>query len=226
MSFDPDSVRTVTFDSYSTLVDVDAVETALADRVDDPEPISRTWRERSLQYTFVGTVLGTDASFYDVNRDALEYAMAAHGIETTPDEREEILSVYHDLEPFDDVRESLERLDDAGYDLYVLSNGTPEMLSSMVDVAAIDELIEDAISAYELPTFKPDADLYRHAAGRTGTPIDRIAHVSAMWFDVQGAIEAGMQGVWIDRKKTPWEPFGPEPDLIGEGLEGLVELLT
>ena len=37
MAFDPDRVSTVTFDSYSTLVDVDAAERALADRVADPD---------------------------------------------------------------------------------------------------------------------------------------------------------------------------------------------
>jgi 2-haloacid dehalogenase len=48
-----DSIRTITFDSYSTLVDVEAVETALADRIDNPEPVSRHWRSRSLLYALV-----------------------------------------------------------------------------------------------------------------------------------------------------------------------------
>ena len=39
MAFDSDRVSTVTFDSYSTLVDVDAAEKALAERVADPEPV-------------------------------------------------------------------------------------------------------------------------------------------------------------------------------------------
>jgi len=227
MAFDSDLVSTVTFDSYSTLVDVDAVETALADHdaIDDPEPISRTWRDRSLQYTFVSTHLGHYEPFYDVLRDALEYALAAHDVESTPEERENLLEVYHDLRVFDDVREGLERLTEAGYDCYVLSNGSPEMLASMVEAAGIGDLLEDTISAHELATFKPDPDLYRHAAGRTGTPIQQVAHVSAAPFDVQGAIHAGMQGVWLDRKGAPWEPFGPEPDLVSEGIPGVVELL-
>lgn len=53
MSFDTEAVSTVTFDSYSTLVDVDAAEEALADRVTNPESVSRLWRSRSLAYTFV-----------------------------------------------------------------------------------------------------------------------------------------------------------------------------
>ncbi len=227
MTFDPDRVTTLTFDSYSTLVDVDAVETALADHpsVGNPTPIATTWRTRSMQYTLVGNQIATYKPFYDVIRDALEYALAVHDIETTADERETILAAYHDLTVFDDVRDGLERLQEGGYDCYVLSNGNPEMLASMVDTAAIGDLLADTISAHELAAFKPDPDLYRHAAGRTGTPIEQIAHVSALSFDVQGAIHAGMQGVWLDRTGTPWDPFGDEPDLTIEAIDELADRL-
>ncbi len=228
MTIESDAVTTVTFDSYSTLVDVDAVEGALETHtaVDDPASISRTWRERSMLYTLVANGIDAYDDFYGINRDALEYALAAHGLDVDEDEREEILSVYHDLEVFDDVRESVERLRSAGYDCYVLSNGTPEMLESMVEGAGIGDLLEGTISAHELETFKPAPELYRHAAGRTGTPIGEIAHVSALWFDVQGAVHAGMQGVWLDRKGDPEEPFGPDPDAVVSGLDELAAALA
>ncbi|WP_114578333.1 haloacid dehalogenase type II [Saliphagus sp. LR7] len=213
MTFDAERVTTVTFDSYSTLVDVDAAEKALAERVDDPEPVSKLWRARSLEYTFVANHIDAYQPFYEMNRDALQYALDAHDVDISQDERDEILAVYHELDVFDDVRDGIERLRDGGYDCYVLSNGNPEMLESMVDHAGIDDLVEDTISADKVRTFKPDADLYRHAAGRTGTPIDEIAHVTAGWFDVMGAQHAGMQGVRVDRNDAPWEPFDGKPDL-------------
>lgn len=227
MTLDPDAVATVTLDSYSTLVDVDAVEDALETHaaVDDPAPISRSWRERSMQYTLVANHIDAYGTFYDLNRDALTYALAAHGVDCDADTREDVLSAYHDLRVFDDVRASLERLRAAGYDCYVLSNGNPEMLASMVEGAGIGDLIEDTISAHELETFKPAPELYRHAAGRAGTPIDGIVHVSALWFDVQGAVHAGMNGAWLDRTGDPEEPFGPDPDIVVGGLDELADVL-
>ena len=225
MTFDPDRVSTVTFDSYSTLVDVDAAEEALAARVENPEPVSKLWRSRSLAYTFVATQLDAYQPFYEVNRDALQYALDARGIDISTDERDEILAVYHELDVFDDVRAGIERLRGGGYDCYVVSNGNPEMLDSMVDHAEIGGLIEDTISADEIGVFKPNANLYRHAAGRTGTPIREIAHVTAGWFDVMGATHAGMQGVWVDRKGSPWETFGTDPDLTIETFFELAEAL-
>ncbi|MFC6718442.1 haloacid dehalogenase type II [Natrialbaceae archaeon GCM10025810] len=225
MTFDPERVSTVTFDSYSTIVDVDAAERALADRVEEAASVSTLWRMRSLEYTLVANHLDAYQPFFEMNRDALRYALEAHGVDLPSSERDEILAVYHELDVFDDVREGIERLRDGGYDCYVVSNGDPEMLASMVDHAGIADLLEDAISADEVETFKPDAELYRHAAARTGTPIDRIVHVSAGWYDVLGAKHAGMQGAWIDRKGTPWQPFGGEPDLTVDSVFDLAEAL-
>jgi 2-haloacid dehalogenase len=225
MPFTPEAVSTLTFDSYSTLVDVDAAEQALAARVADPEPVSKLWRARSLEYTFVGNQIDRYQPFYEINRDALQYALDVHGVDIGEEERDEILAVYHELDVFDDVRDGIERLRDAGYDCYVVSNGNPEMLASMVDHADIGDLVEDTISADEVETFKPDAELYRHAAARTGTPIDEIAHVTAGWFDVMGAQHAGMQAVWVDRKGTPYETFGDDPDLTVETFDELAEAL-
>jgi len=226
MGFAPDSVRTVTFDSYSTLVDVEAAERALADRVPDPGPVSDLWRSRSLEYTFVANHTDAYKPFYEMNRDALQYALEVFGIDLSTEERDAILAVYHELDVFTDVRDGIERLRDAGYPCYVLSNGNPEMLASMVDHAGIADLLADTISADEVGRFKPDAELYRHAAARTGTPVERIVHVTAGWFDVMGAQHAGMQSAWVNRKTQPWDAFGGDPDLTIETFSELADALS
>jgi len=226
MPFAPGRVETVTFDSYSTIVDVEAAEKALAERVDEPRPVSQLWRSRSLAYTFIANHIDAYQPFYEMNRDALQYALDVHGADVTTEERDEILAVYHELDVFADVREGMAQLREAGYPLYIVSNGNPEMLDSMVAHADIGDLIEDTISADEVETFKPDAELYRHAAARAGTPIDRTAHVTAGQFDVAGAVHAGMQGVWVNRDSGPAEAFGPDPDLTVTDFFDLVEELA
>ena len=109
--------------------------------------------------------------------------------------------------------------------MYVLSNGNPEMLSSMVEHAAIGDLIEDTISAHEIETFKPHTSLYEHAADRTDTPVENVVHVAGPNFDVQGAIHAGMQGAWMDRYDNPWGRFDGEPDVTVETFYDLAEEL-
>ena len=95
------------------------------------------------------------------------------------------------------------------------------MLESMVAAADIEDVVADLISADEIRTFKPDVEIYRHAAARTGTPIESIAHVAGPTFDVQGAMHAGMQGVWINRTDGPWDPYAEQPDLTVETFSDL-----
>ena len=213
MTLDVERVETVTVDSYGTLVDPSAAERVLADRVEEPKPISDLWRSRSLAYTMVGNAIEFYQPFYEMNRDALQYALDVHGVDISTEDRDLILEVYHDLDVFADVREGISRLREGGYPVYVVSNGNPEMLDSMVENAGIGDLIADTISAGEIERFKPVPTIYHHAAERTDTLIDRIVHTAGPAFDVLGAMNAGAQGAWLDRENDPWESFtGREPD--------------
>lgn len=225
MDFDSDTVSTLTFDSYSTIVDVEAAAEALSDHTDNPESVSNLWRSRSLSYAMHSALVGAYQPFYEMLRDALDYALAVHNIDISEDERDEVLSVYHKLDVFEDIHDGLKRLTDSGYDCYIVSNGTPEMLESLVEQADIGEYIEETISADEVRIYKPAPEPYRQAAARTGTPIREIAHIAAGWWDVRGAIHAGMWGVRIDRKGLPWGPYDGTPDLTIETFHDLADEL-
>lgn len=221
-----DRVETVTFDSFSTLVDIDSTAPAVEGYVDDPIGFARDWHTRAAIYGMVGNYIDAYETYYDLHRDALEYLLAANGVSVPEEELAEMNAIYHEMEPFDDVRPGMERLDAAGYKLGVISNGDPPMLESLVRVAGIDGLLAATVSADEIHRHKPARELYRHAADRLETPVDRIVHVSNAVFDVQGAKHAGMQGVWIDRQNTPPEPFGPAPDLAVETMDELAAALA
>lgn len=225
MALDPDGVDVVTFDSYGTVVDVDDVERALERRVADPRSVSRLWRSRSLQYAMASSLLDDHEPFFDLLDESLSYALAAHGEDLPDAEREAILETYHSLDAFPDAQPGMDRLFDADYDLYVVSNGTPGMLTSMVEGAGISGLIEGTVSADEVERFKPAPEIYRRAAERADTELGRICHVSALWFDVQGANNAGMQTAWVNRGGGPTEPFGTPPDLIAEDFHEVADAL-
>jgi 2-haloacid dehalogenase len=223
-SFDPDRVTTLTFDSYSTVVDVASAEAALEGYVDDPTAAATLWRSHSLFYTMAANHIGEYEPFYELNRHAAAYALRAFDADVDEETYDEITGIYHYLDMFEDVRDGMVRLAEE-YDLYIVSNGNPEMLETMVATADIGGIIEDTVSADEVETFKPDAEIYRHAAARTGTPIDEIAHATAGWFDVHGAVHAGMQGVWVNRDDAPWTTYGPEPHLEVNSFHGLADEL-
>lgn len=122
----------------------------------------------------VSNFTDTYEPYYQTTKEALE----RYEVDLSAEDIEEIASVFHELEVFDDVREAMKRLYDAGYPLYIVSNGNPELLDTMVSRVNIGDLIEDTISADGIHTYKPDAQIYQYAAEETGTSIENIAHVA------------------------------------------------
>ncbi|MFB6281343.1 MAG: HAD family hydrolase [Haloferacaceae archaeon] len=231
---DADSIETVTVDSYSTLVDVDAGAAVLdeyVDGIEDPGAVADRWRSQYLLYSVIANEIDAYRPFRELIGMGLRYALEAHGHDVPEGTRREIRrAVYEDrLSVFDDVRDGIGRLVDAGYDVYVLSNGDPGMLDHLLAAADLDGVVADAISADEVGTYKPDPEIYRHAAARTGTPIGRVLHASGgAMRDVWGAKHAGMRTAWLARpaKALPRESLGPEPDLVVESFHDLAERLT
>ncbi|MFB6080111.1 MAG: haloacid dehalogenase type II [Haloferacaceae archaeon] len=228
------AIETVTVDSYSTLVDVDAQAAVLdevVDGIEDPQAVSGLWRSQYLLYSVIANDIDEYRPFRDLIDRGLRYALESHGHDVPAATREEIRrTVYEErLSVFDDVRDGIGRLVDAGYDVYVLSNGDPGMLEHLVAAADLDGVVADAISADEVETYKPHREIYRHAAARTGTPIDRILHASGgSMRDVWGAKHAGMRTAWVARpeKALPREDLGRDPDLVVEDFHDLADRLV
>jgi 2-haloacid dehalogenase len=224
MSFDPDPVETITFDSFTTIVDVHGSTTeALSRYLDDPAPVADVWRYRAVEYRMLSNFIDAYGTYYETTRDALEYALAVNGVDLDDDAVEDICSVFYDLYAFDDVRPAFERLVDAGYDLYIVSNGNQEVLDPMVENADIADLIEDCVSANEIRTYKPDVRFYEHVVDRIDTPAENTIHVATPWYDIYGANNAGMQSAWLNRRDLPWETFDGGPDLTVDTMPELAD---
>lgn len=228
-----DDIRTVTVDSYTTLVDVGSQVDALESHVtgmDDAESVSQLWRSQYIQYSMVANDIDEYRPFWEFIGKGLRYALEANGYDVSAEVRDEIRrEVYEDrLAVFDDVADGIERIVDAGYEVYVLSNGNPEMLRDLVSTADIGDVVADTISADEIETYKPDPAIYRHAARRVGVPIEEILHVSGGGFrDVWGAKHAGMKAGWLARpeQSVPREDLGRDPDFVVGSLDELADRL-
>lgn len=225
MTLDPESVAAVTFDSFSTLVDPRSAATVLEGRVADPEAVAAEWHDLAVRYATLSNHLDVDRTYTELHRDALAHLLAERGVAVEDADLNAMTAVYHDLDPFDDVAGALARLDAAGYDLAVLSNGEPAALDSLLDVTGVRDRVVATVSADEVGAFKPAAELYAAAADRLDAPVDAVAHVTAGWGDVMGAVNAGMDGVWLNRDDDPWPRFDGDPTLAVGTLHGVADAL-
>ncbi|HCO99941.1 MAG TPA: haloacid dehalogenase type II [Rhodospirillaceae bacterium] len=213
------------FDAYGTLLDFNSAVMQCRDTIgDDAERLSDIWRQKQLQYTWLRSLMGVHADFWQVTREALDFALAMVGIENE-ELRVQLMDLYRKLETFPEVTNVLARLRDAGVRTAILSNGAPDMLNDAVAAAGIDTLIDDVLSAEDVGVYKPDFRVYQLAVDMLGVAKKNICFISSNGWDTAGAAAFGYRVVWVNRNGQPVEYLPNQPDIEIDTLTSLPKLL-
>ncbi len=213
------------FDAYGTLVDFNSAVERSRDRLGDKaDALGELWRRKQLEYTWLRSLMNRYENFWRVTGDALDYSLAALGIDDAA-LRDDLMALYRDIEPYPDAVATLETLKRAGMRTAILSNGSPEMLAAAAESAGLAGLLDDLISVHAAGIYKPHASVYQLAVDRIGVTAEHICFQSANAWDIAGAAAFGFHAVWINRAGQPTErlPDGPAAEL--ESLAGLPALL-
>ncbi len=217
------------FDMYGTLVDPVRIWKKLEQYLAvsaDAVRVAEVWRQKQLEYTFRLTAMEIYEDFESVTRKALDYALAAAKQSLAPEQKDALMAQYNDLERFSDVEPGLQRLQQAGHPMIVFSNGSPGMLTAIMQAANLNPYFSGFVSVDEVRVFKPSPQVYQLAANRLGRPIGEVHLISSNPFDVVGANAAGMRAAWIDRSGGLFDTLGPRPDLVVSSLIGLADALA
>lgn len=217
-------VDALVFDVYGTLLEVGSVGRAAARVTHDPAGLVDVWRARQLQYTWLRSLMGRYEDFWAVTGDALDYALAAAGIDLDATARDRLLDAWLDVAPYPEVPGALAAL--APRRLAVLSNGSPRMLEECLSAGGLAETITDVLSVADVGIFKPHPSVYALAPKRLGLPAERMLFVSSNAWDAAGAKAYGLPVAWVNRTGAPVERLGVEPDLVVADLGGLAEHVT
>lgn len=222
------SREVLTFDLYGTLVDPLAIASELGRVLGDSDgrEAARLWRLKQLEYSFRLTAMGHYEDFRWVTSRALGFTLAAIGRHLPEGQPERLVELYDHLQPFPDVIPALRSLVILGYELAVLSNGTPAMIGNCLDNSGLGDFFGQRISTDEVRTFKPSPAVYRHAAGRLSRPVGQIRLVTSNAFDSVGASAAGMRTAWVNRSAAPFDTIGARPDLTVAALDRLPAALA
>ena len=214
------------FDAYGTLFDVHSAVGRGGARLDDKaQEVSNLWRQKQLEYTWLRSLMGAHADFWQVTSDGLDYALSACGVED-PELHKTLMELYLSLEAYPDVAGCLAALRQAGKITAILSNGSPSMLDSAVQSAGLAADLDHALSVEDVGIYKPDNRVYQLAVDRTGVPAERICFVSTNAWDASGAAHFGFRVAWMNRfGKQPERLPGTLSAIIG-GLDELPPLLS
>ncbi len=217
--------RVCVFDVNETLLDLAALDPHF-ERAFGDSSVRRTWFAQMLQLALVSTVTGAYADFGACQAAALEMVAARQGVDVSEGDRREILDGMRRLPPHPEVRESLERLREAGFRLATLTNSTLEVAEAQLNHAGIRDLFEQALSADTVRRLKPAAEPYRMAAERLGVEIAQVRLIAAHAWDIAGALRAGCAAAFVARPGMILDPLVDRPDVVGADLRQVTDRIV
>lgn len=105
-----------------------------------------------------------------------------------------MLAGFAELPPHPDAEPGLKRLREAGIPTIALTNGSAENTQKLLECSRLSTFIEKAISIEEVRRWKPNREIYLHAARSIGVEPDRLLLIAAHAWDIHGAKQAGLCG--------------------------------
>ncbi len=204
-------IKALVFDAYGTLFDVRSV----LGRCEEVFPghgadLTSLWRSKQLEYTWLRSLMGTYADFWQVTQDGLVFACRTGGVAPSQDQIESLMQAYLTLSPFPDVVDALNALRDVPCS--ILSNGSPKMLESVVRNAGLEGRFQHVLSVDEVRSYKPNPVVYQLAETHLQIQRREIGFVSSNCWDVVGGSAFGFKAYWLNRQNAPLEVLGFQPD--------------
>ena len=218
-------IDAVVFDAYGTLLDFNSAAARAQDSLGErAATLSELWRSKQLQYTWLRSLMGTYAPFWQVTRDALDHSLETLGIDDAA-LRSRLLQLYRQLEPFADVKRTLSELRARGFKMAILTNGSQELIDATCDHAGITPLLDAILSVDDVGIYKPHPSVYELACRRLAVARERIAFVSSNGWDAAGAAQFGFRVIWCNRYGQRMERLPARPHVEVRSLGEIPALL-
>src|SRR5262249_34261828 len=162
------------------------------------------WRTKQLEYSWVHSLMGRHVDFWHLTQAALEFALAAYGVEDQR-LRRALSDSYLTLDAYPEVVGALRGLRRIGLTTAILSNGSPDMLRRAVQSAGLESLLDVCLSIEEVGIYKPHRAAYELATSSLRMQPSNIAFFSSNAWDAIGAHTFGFPTFWVNRLDQPEE---------------------
>ena len=219
-------IRACVFDAYGTLFDFASAAARCPDvPAEKRAALTALWRDKQLQYTWLRSLQGCHADFWQVTADALDFALDSLDL-ASPSLRESLLSLYESLQAFPEVADTLRQLRAAGLRTAILSNGTPSMLEAAIRASGLQGLFDAVLSVESVGVFKTHPKVYEYALQELGLQAAQVCFQSSNGWDAYAASAFGMRVVWCNRYGQRPERLPGAPDHVIRSLAELPPLLA
>ena len=218
------NVKSVVFDAYGTLFDVNSAAEKCKDKIGDKwEGFANFWRTTQLEYTWLRSLMKRHKDFWSVTEDSLNKSMKVFNIDIAL--KNELLNLYKTLSPYPEVKEVLNSLKKKNYKLSLLSNGTPVLLNELVKSNDLENIFDDLFSIEEVGIYKPDSKVYDMPIKKYQIKSEEVAFLSANTWDVSGGGNYGYNSIWVNRNKAIFDNLDYKPKNEVSNLTQLLDII-
>ena len=218
------NIKAIIFDAYGTLFDVNSAAEKCKNKIGEKwEDFANHWRTTQLEYTWLRSLMNRHKDFWEVTKDSLKKSMEAYKIESSM--RNELLDLYKELSPFEEVLETLKSLKKENYKLAILSNGTPNLLNDLVKANNLENFFNDIFSIEEVGVYKPDSKVYDIPIKKYGIKKNEVIFLSSNTWDVSGGGNYGYQSIWVNRNNNLFDYLDYKPKNQINSLKGLLDII-
>lgn len=219
------AIRAVAFDGFPVIDPRPVAARAETEFPGHGEALMNAWRTRQFEYTWLRTLSGAYADFWQTTQDALAFAAGSLGLSLTDTARDALMHSYLELRAWDDARPALDALRSAGIRLAFLSNLTAGMLDAAVENSNLHGLFEEHLTTDRVRAFKPDPRAYAMGLRAFQATREEVVFCASASWDAAGAKWFGYRTFWVNRANQRAEELGVAADGVGTDLADLVRFV-
>jgi len=208
----------ILFDVNETLLDMSPLRKAI-NRLLGTTKGFRIWFGMLLHYSLVDNCTNSYHDFSAIANATLEMAAKALKEDIDEKEKEAALATIKELPAYPDVTKGLNNLKENGFRLATLTNSAFTTLTAQLQYSKLTKYFEATFSIDSIRKYKPALETYQWAAEQLSVSPTDIIMVAAHGWDIAGALQAGMQTAFIERKGQSLYPLVAKPQLFGKDLD-------
>ncbi|MEM9887595.1 MAG: haloacid dehalogenase type II [Bacteroidota bacterium] len=215
------TVKALVFDAYGTLFDVASISVGnISNQI--TKEVEVVWRTNQLNYSWLYTIMEKYQPFSEITKDALVYASKKFGIELSASELEKVLTVYNQIEAYEDVSAMLHQYKKL-YRLNILTNADPLLIENALKYNELTHYFHTVYSANEVRKFKPNASVYNLVLEGLGLSAREVLFFSSNAWDIFGAGTFGFQTCWVNRQQQPFYEVPYQPNYIIQSFTAQID---
>jgi 2-haloacid dehalogenase len=196
------------------------------------QALALMWRDRQIEYTRLVTMSDPDSSgskyylsFWELTERSLRYVCKRMGLELSAANEKRLMDQYAKLISFEDSLTTLQEIKRRGISTAILSNGSREMLTTVVDSNGVKPYLDQVVTIEDVRLFKTAPQAYALLLKAFPVKKEEVLFVSSNAWDVLAARWYGYDVFWVNRLGHPFEEIGEQPNYQGKSLSKVLEVI-